>query len=261
MLKRENYHIKMCFLFLVWQQCASVKKRNRPTDQPASNPTPLTGVGAKPRCRWRASPDWARSLTQEEALRNCLFFSPLLSQKPFESLTHPVQGHPSPPPHPLSFPGGFHNLFAPHLQRGAAGLHFTSPPEPQMRKVCSIGTKKRRKKARALTWEKSWNDKKKGLLLSTQLTWINVSAFPPLPALNHRLSCRQPRTRLLTPRDTLRLNLSGRPFRPLHWGAECEWVWSHFYSISFQVGYSLCVWAAELDSKKSALVLLIKEKS
>lgn len=147
MLKRENYHIKMCFLFLVWQQCASVKKRNRPTDQPASNPTPLTGVGAKPRCRWRASPDWARSLTQEEALRNCLFFSPLLSQKPFESLTHPVQGHPSPPPHPLSFPGGFHNLFAPHLQRGAAGLHFTSPPEPQMRKVCSIGTKKRRKKS------------------------------------------------------------------------------------------------------------------
>lgn len=104
MLKRENYHIKMCFLFLVWQQCASVKKRNRPTDQPASNPTPLTGVGAKPRCRWRASPDWARSLTQEEALRNCLFFFSVAVSKTVWVINTSSSRTPLPTPTPSFLP-------------------------------------------------------------------------------------------------------------------------------------------------------------
>lgn len=100
------------------------------------------------------------SLTQEEVRHNCLFFPPLLSQKPFESLTHPVQGRPSPPP-PL-FPSQKAFTTSLRLICNEELLGFISPPLPRCGKFVSLAQKERRKKANALTWEKSWNDKKKG---------------------------------------------------------------------------------------------------
>lgn len=161
----------------------------------------------------------------------------------FGSLTHAVQGRLSSHSHPLSFPEGFHSFFAAYMRRGTAELHFTSTPP--FADALSLSHWRKKEEKRTKSGEKlKWQDEKEERLVqSTRLTWINVSVFPLLPALNHRLSCSTATMRLLTPRDTLRLKLSDWPFYPLHRSPECEWVSSHFYSISFQVRYSVWVCA------------------